>query len=37
MKISKIEFENFRNFKEKYRLDFPTDGSEGQGDHDHCI
>lgn len=26
MKIKSIEVENFRNFKEKYRLDFPTDG-----------
>ena len=27
MKISKIEFENFRNFKEKCCITFPTDGS----------
>lgn len=27
MKISKIEFENFRNFKDHCRIDFPTDGS----------
>lgn len=27
MKISRIEFENFRNFRDHCRLDFPTDGS----------
>lgn len=27
MKISKIEFENFRNFKEKCCITFPIDGS----------
>ena len=27
MKISKIEFENFRNFKEQCCITFPTDGS----------
>lgn len=27
MKISKIEFENFRNFKDKCCITFPTDGS----------
>ncbi len=27
MKISKVEFENFRNFKEKCCITFPTDGS----------
>ena len=27
MKISKIEFENFRNFKERCCVEFPTDGS----------
>ncbi len=27
MKISRIEFENFRNFRDHCRMDFPTDGS----------
>jgi len=27
MKISRIEFENFRNFRDHGRIDFPTDGS----------
>lgn len=27
MKISKLEFENFRNFRDHCRIDFPTDGS----------
>jgi DNA sulfur modification protein DndD len=27
MKISRIEFENFRNFRDRCRIDFPTDGS----------
>ena len=27
MKISKIEFKNFRNFKELCSIEFPTDGS----------
>ncbi len=26
MKISKVEFENFRNFRDRCRIDFPTDG-----------
>lgn len=27
MKISRIEFENFRNFRDSGKIDFPTDGS----------
>lgn len=27
MKISKIEFENFRNFRDRCCIEFPTDGS----------
>ena len=27
MKISRIEFENFRNFRDRCRIDFPIDGS----------
>ena len=27
MKISKVEFENFRNFRDYCCIDFPTDGS----------